>query len=303
MKYYSLLTSFLVSTSILTLSTTEARPLQLEQQAQATIDYCTGFNYEDYITEYDNHEPVDVVGPRYWGEHPILWKHIIRPQIDFNPMTFSDETGYLNFDGTPDLLNIQLGDAARLNQYEESGAFTQDGITVDPPGYWLETIIDDAETTAIFAAMSIWAWNTPVYINFSTAASNVITRVGIIDCVTLTTPSGPPHEVCEWDVDADFIELIEACEGLIIESIKMTYYSDSLLRRDFPEIYYVDGPTLDAESFELDFDNFSSQYEHVVLYDPPPTANIDIEAWVAASQRLAATVASRTRDGQLIQQR
>ncbi len=272
--------------------------------ANATIEYCTGFDFEDYRTEYEQHQGVDGHGAngsnlRPWGEHPILWKHIVSPELDFNPVIVDDQLGLISFVGVPGGLDISLsGEANRLNNYEAGGAFTSNGNVIDPSGSWGEVIINDATTTAIFAAMNIWAWGTPAYINYQTLIEPIgPTRVGIIDCVTLSAPSGPPDEVCNWDIEADFLDLIQQCDGLVFESLKMTYYTEPGLGAAIVE--YIDGPEVDAVTFEENFNNTDTG--HVIVFDPPSDVSVDIEAFVAASYRQASGANLRARDGRLFE--
>lgn len=262
----------------------------------ATVTYETGFDFEDYnsVRELFPFWPEFL---RPWGEHPIIWKHLVRPELNFDPWTVDPFEGPLVFDGVPAGLTIGVGDSVALDNYESSGAFTDAaGETVDPTGHWVETFTLDGEEVAILAAMAIWEWSTPVYINYTYSDGvNPTALIGVIDSVTLSVPSGPPHVVCGWDDPDPSI----SCPGLVIESVKMTYYSDVCLCGD-PQVDYYDGPEVNGSDFVSIYEN--SYDVGPVLYDPPKFFEAGAPTplfFEQASRAQAADVLLRNSDGSL----
>ena len=264
--------------STLCWSQVEAKPLPhpikplLSLKRMATVTYTTGFDYADFAAIRTSIFDLDGSSIRPWGEHPIIWKAMIRPELVFDPYGSTGQ-GYVLFEGVPTLLSVQVGDSVLLNNYEASGAFSDaNGSTVNPVGHWVETFSTDGEEVAILAAMAIWRWNTPVYLNYAhdPGTGQPISRVGVVDSVTLSTPAGVPHEVCGWsDPDAS-----TTCPGLVIESVSMSYYSDALLGS--ATLTYFGSPD-GTGSDQVPGAEFVSTYESLinafhagpVIYDPP----------------------------------
>lgn len=252
---------------------------------QATIEYCTGFDYQDYAQEISMHSGIPgETNPLSWGRHPILWKHMIHPEYDldiygepFNPTEI--------FIGVPNGIDISPGDSVSLDGYEASDAFSQNGVSIDPAGNWVETIIPDATTTAIYAAMSIWRYSTPVYINYN-GGNLTGSAVGVIDCVTLSASAGPPHIACDWENNGVSVGTAESCNDLVVESIKLTYFTEPTLCIGCNGPYYEDASVMDAQTFETGY-HVPSFWGNpkVVIMDPPANVFIDVNAMRIASQR------------------
>ena len=194
----------------------------------------------------------------------MVWKHLINPGLGFDmPGPFYP-------------LDVDEGDADELDQIEASGVFFDQstGATVDPSGHWDEVEINDPATAAIFAAISIWAWETPVYFNFygvpTTDPQGLGSLVAATHCVTLSVENSatPPHKACGWNAaNAEDMAIQAAnCPGLIIEKVTMSYFTDALLCGS-NGWYYTQAdpsyPTIDGALFEQHF--FGSN----MVVDPP----------------------------------
>ncbi len=276
--------------------------IPVESPRRAVVDYTTGFDFEDYNSVREAYPTSGYF--RSWGEHPIIWKSLVNPQLDFDPWTFDPNQGPLLFQGVPQGLTIDGNDSAALDNYEASGAFTNGGATVDPTGHWIQTFIAEGEEAAVHAAMAIWEWNSPVYINFTYDDGEHITAVvGVIDRVTLSTPGGVPHEVCNWGGSPNPNPLqhttaTPGCPGLVVEAVKMTYYSDVLLCCS--TVDYYDGDELTGAEFVTLYEqSFDSGH---VLYDPPASGfeHFTPGELQVLSPDQAASVALRKHGGSLV---
>lgn len=257
---------------------------------RGTVTYETGFDHEDYNTIRESYP---MIPTRPWGEHPIIWKHIINPGLAFDAFA----TGSL-FGGVPSMTRPEIGDSALLNAYEASGAFTQGGATVDPTGHWVETLSFEGEEVAVLAAIAIWKWNTPVYINFgyqSPDPAEYFGYGGVIDSVTLSVPSGVPHEVCGWDQP----DPPTTCPGLVIESVKMTHYTDFPF--EDPVQQYNDSPPFSGADFVSIYESSFWFSDGTVIYDPPVTGAgvVAHQLVVSTSRAQAAGSLVRGTDGSL----
>ena len=276
---------FLISNLIVTqLSAKDSVPVPTGRLA--TVEYCTGFDYDDYIT---------ILGTnKKWKAHPYAWKSLRNPGLN------------LQIGNTSNPLNafINEGDSVEFNDGEANGVFTDNnGTIVDPAGYWVESYVpqEEGETAAILAAMVIWFWSSPVYVNYEYSDQIVGGTVAAIDCITLSAPSGPPHDVCDWNPDTDYLEQIEACNGLVVESVKLTALNISYTFVNgipIPHWTYFDVPPYSGAEFVEKYDFYAAG---PVLYDPP--VSINSFSLINASERLATQVLLRTNDGSLIKAR
>jgi len=261
---------------------------------RGTVTYETGFDFEDYnaIRQLYSFTSDSLRG---WGEHPLIWKHIINPTLEFDP-------GPWPFGGAPHSTYPDFGDAARLNTYEASGLFKDSGVTVDPSGHWVETVSLSGSEAAVLAAIAIWKWNTPVHIGFGYNHPDPLERfgyAGVIDSVTLSVPSGVPHEVCGWD-DPD---PSTSCPGLVIESVKMTHYTSGPF--EDPVSHYYDSPPFTGSAFVTGYNGSFWFSDGVVVWDPPASSLGEVTPQLVESLSRAQGHAAwlRQSDGTLIPSR
>lgn len=260
--------------------------LAKEAPPPGTVTYSTGYTYQHYENKRQSFPPVQDL--RNWGEHPIVWKHLrTEAELGFDPV---DPSGIGTFVDLP-FLEVDIGDAVDLNQFEASGAFFDATGPVDPAGEWLEITSEDGEQVAIFAAMVIWKWGSPVYVPYlAFFDSGSFSAVGAIDEVTLSHPSGPPHVVCGWsDPDPN-----ASCPGLTIDSVKMTYYSDLVsVKTAASVIEYFDEPAVSGQSFVETYEQSTIPGLRSVVYDPPTGAHWDAFRLELASAAQARDVGVR----------
>jgi hypothetical protein len=255
-------------------------PLPINAPVMATAEYCTGFDFNDYSTTLDSHPSWGTVFVREqrWSQHPIIWKHLVST-LNFNPQQQSFPFSAYQGMGS---LNLWPNVSDQVNQYEASGgAFTDDqGNAVNPTGTWFQAGINDPNTAAIFSAMMIWGWATPVYTNWRVDSQNsngdvVESRVAVIRCVTLSHPNGRPDSACNWSAAGatDVLNQISNCPDLVVESVKM----DLFLKSDFVDVMftgqeYVDKPQLTGSQFVQEFiasGNAAGFPGHDFMFDPP----------------------------------
>ncbi len=256
-------------------------------------EYCTGYDHDAY-TDFI---PTDESEYDYY-QHAMVWKHLVNSGLGFDMPSWSFPLG------------VSQGDEAILDQLEAGGVFYDQstGATVDPSGQWNEVVINDPATAAIFAAISIWAWSTPVYFNFqnvpTTNPQGLSSMLAVTHCVTLSVENSttPPHIACGWDAASAEDMAIQAmnCPGLIIENVSMSYFTDYI----FSGVgsYYTEAdpsyPPIDGALFEVHYTDININADRYVVIDPPAldtdTPLNDLQNILEVSEILAANAKLRT---------
>ncbi len=262
----------------------------------STTEYCTGFDHDSYTPYLP---PGQIQRDAF--QHGMVWKHLVNPDLGFNLPGPSFPTG------------IREGDADVFQALEAGGTFfdTTTGNSVDPVGNWSEVSIEDPETAAVFAAISIWAWSTPVYFNFigvpASDADGLFNDsfIGITHCVTLSVQNSttPPHIACGWDAaDADdMLNQVINCPNLIIENVEMSYINGLFFDGTGAEYVQADPdyPPIDGDLFAFHYGAF----EDTVVIDPPSinasTPLNDIQQILQISEILGSQALLRTSNGLL----
>lgn len=188
-----------------------------------------GFTCTDYSMSYydKDYETPEIMGDWVqWGFHALQWKgykHIDAGGIyDPAPVEWAPGWDY------PD--SVKCSDADWLNDLEASGIYD-----VNPRGTWFCKTENDPHLGAIFAAMAMHYWKTPVYKNARGSLSfppNEYWNINamVIEKVTLCTSArAQPHEVCEWDT-LDWASGqggLGACAAqLFLDSVEVGLFSD-----------------------------------------------------------------------------
>ncbi|MFQ3246876.1 MAG: hypothetical protein ACI9WC_001485 [Arenicella sp.] len=250
----------------------------LINSVMATEQYCTGFDHNDMASTLNSFPNTGEISTpkRRWAQHPIIWKHLIRPQLSFYPHSIIDPNiGIIMWSGLDPSLTLNDGVAQNLNVFEGAGSFKDSaGVVVDPSGSWNQFVIDDSQTTAIFAAMAIWSWGTPVYLNFPVLSAPFLdSRVAIINCVTLSHPDNRPDLACDWDLTSDPTQ-VQSCPGLVVESLDVSYFTSPSLCTgcDSSNQQFIHAGNISATVFDQSFNNLNSisaDTVHRILIDPP----------------------------------
>lgn len=292
MKYFIIL-------SLVLLQSTDTLSLSLPDKPNktSTTEYCTGLNHDSYTPYLPPGEPNND-----YYQHAMVWKHLINPDIGFNKPPF---TGHVT---------VNDGDSEGLQALETFSSIFFDPMTgenINPSGNWSEIIINDPETAAIFTAISIWAWSTPVYFDFINVPNinpqGFLSSMAVAHCVTLSTKNStiPPHIACGWDAAnaEDMLQQVMSCPELIIEEVELSYFTDYI---DINiGAYYVQAdpsfPIVDGEVFSDFYGGNIINADKYVVIDPPSfdidTPLNDIQQILKMSKIMGSQALLRTGNG------
>ena len=163
-----------------------------------------------------------------WGMHALQWKgynHIAdnpggSGTFDADRANDSDPPGEESgTSGTPPSRNhVSCHGAERLDQLEQasSGIFKTDGIPTDPTGSWNCLEETDPFSAAVLAAMNMFYWNTPTYVDWTLATfCGFSIEAVVVKEVTLCAEGPePPHVACNWEDNAG--AEVGSCEQILV---------------------------------------------------------------------------------------
>jgi len=271
---------------------------------QSQVSTCTTYSmshYNDYDGNsgftYSNHWHLTGQTPHDWGWHALFWKGFQWwDQCAAAPNT-PTEPGYcaitsqnaVPLDPPPyDTYYVKCADKDRLNSIEAnpSGPFTGGitnwpqtwGTSHNPNGIWLCVQESSSHVAAIIAAMSMYHWTTPTYLNLDWAQyDNQCAwdyRTGVIEKVTLcTNTSDPPHVECGWDNNPWSESSAAACSAsLTLDSITTSFFGSCFngpLTSDHHE--FNEHVTFNAVGFDQVYDSVLNSGIGALILDPPAT--------------------------------
>ena len=168
-----------------------------------------------------------------WGNHALRWKGYLHEDIGgtFNALLAQSS----NPPSSDWPSNVNCADKTELNTLElpSSNIFTDSGGSTDPAGTWMCVPESDPHVGAVTAALNMYHWNTPTYLNANGYPQYWYIVGAVIEKVTLCA-SGPdsPHAVCGWDA-ADWtsgIGTVSSCSmSIALDSIEIGQFIDLII--------------------------------------------------------------------------
>jgi len=257
-------------------------------------------HYNNYagnpIFTYSNHYHLTSLTPHDWGHHALLWKGFV----------WWDECAglgwYCAYNGAkanildPPPFNtyyVKCNDKHRLNSIEADPVSPFTGGTTpvvsthtshDPNGGWLCVQEYSPHIAAVIAAMSMYHWNTPVYLNLDwgqyDSSHSWDYKAGVIEKVTLcTSTSDHAHIECGWDTNPWDVASAAACSpNLILDSITVSFFGSAFggtLGTDHHE--FTEHVTFNAADWAQIYDSSMNSGIGAMIMDPPAMGSIEEE--------------------------
>mmetsp|Transcript_42047 Transcript_42047/g.75811 ORF Transcript_42047/g.75811 Transcript_42047/m.75811 type:complete len:336 (+) Transcript_42047:74-1081(+) len=221
-----------------------------------------------------------------WGLHALLWKAL---QDATN--NGGEYDGLSANDSNAPAQNPNVGEnhvspegSDRLNELEsaDSGIFTDsNGVPTDPGGTWVYAMEDDALAGAILAAMNMFYWKTPTYVDTKDWQGND-GGVAVIEKVHLCAEGvAEPDVACNWLPRGSYNS---TCDGtLSFEWIKLARFDGGGVYSDGDnEGYHVLKPNQWEEIYG------KPGFTPVLVFDPPAgTTDDEIEDVKRQAEKIA----------------
>lgn len=272
---------------------------QIEAQYEDIVSSVACHTYE--MAEYNDpySSSYHVTGPGHWGHHALQWKGY-RLQTWLGPAAVYDpfQAATLN----PPEWQVECGDEVDLDDLESPASYTYFSTIVsapiDPAGTWICESEADPEAGAILAALGMYYWQSPSYLNMQGYVTGQYPHAGVIEKVTLCAvgTSDLPHEVCGWDSAGPFDSLanLNACAGsLVLDSVEFSFWGDIPIYGYFPHV------TVNGADWASLYGYAWLSPTDIILDPPEGTSDEDI----ASMSRLAQDAASKVlvlSEGELI---
>ncbi len=124
-----------------------------------------------------------------WGYHALQWKAYVANTASYIAPTVGDGTPgeSLNINCTHDDTLDDMEDGIPSDYY-----FDSLGDPDTPPGSWGCVSDTDPAVTAVLAAIAMWSWGSPLYLQYLYPSSNSAFPVyaGVIESITINTQTG-----------------------------------------------------------------------------------------------------------------
>jgi len=217
-----------------------------------------------------------------WGNHALRWKgylHEDTPGGIFNAaLAQSSNPPSIDFPS-----HVNCADKNELNILElpSSNIFTDSGGSTNPDGTWMCVSELDPHVGAVTAALNMYHWNTPTYLNANgcpydtTSGSQGWCIVGaVIEKVTLCASGpDPPHDVCGWNA-ADWtsgIGAISSCStSIALDSIEIGQFIDLIVGgSSLNQPYFRSHATVNGADWALHYGDWSGSTPTDLVFDPP----------------------------------
>jgi len=247
-------------------------------------------NYDQNgIFTYQNHYHLTGIVPHDWGHHALFWKGFVWwDECDVTGLFCSYHGGFAqNLDPPPsDTYYVKCNDKNRLNSIEGNPNSPFRGSTSnmagtqtsrDPNGGWLCVQEYSPHVAAVVAAMSMYFWETPVYLNLDWGqydnSHSWDYKAGVIEKVTLCSmgTNDKPHEVCGWDTNNWDLASASACSSsLILDTVTVSFFGSEWtgpLTSDYHE--FTEHVTFNAVDFAQIYDSNMNSGIGAMIMDPP----------------------------------
>ena len=146
----------------------------------------TIFTMSEYGT-YATHEEIN--DTREWGQHALRWKQNVAAMPQYVAPSVAPA------------FSVWSGHAAILNTLEATSFYNASGALSDPPGGWTEVDLPVPAEGALYAALAMYWWDSPTYLNFQYSDFNNgdLARLAVIERMSVTVSGSTPIEVlCGW---------------------------------------------------------------------------------------------------------
>ena len=146
----------------------------------------TIFTMSQYGT-YATYEEIN--DTREWGQHALRWKQNVAAMPQYVAPSVAPA------------FSVWPGDAAILNTLEATSFYNASGALSDPPGGWTEVDLPLAGEGALYAALAMYWWGSPTYLNFGYSDFNngILAGLAVIERMSVTVSGSTPIEVlCGW---------------------------------------------------------------------------------------------------------
>uniref|UniRef100_A0A6U5FS33 Tyrosinase copper-binding domain-containing protein n=1 Tax=Corethron hystrix TaxID=216773 RepID=A0A6U5FS33_9STRA len=204
---------------------------------QSKSSTCHTYQMSEYSKNYQTTHTNCLSCYTEWGHHALQWKgyvHNTGTGGSYDPWQ-ADSLNPPVIQNYPQ--NVECSAKGTLNTLEAASSFIYKdaaGSYVDPNGNWMCVTEPDSTNGAIIAALSMYHWKTPTYLDvhnyMNTSWGSVYCVTGVIEEVTLcTNTSNPPHVDCGWDsVDwTTGVGSVNTCAGMVaLDSMKVGCFRD-----------------------------------------------------------------------------
>jgi len=144
------------------------------------------FTMSQYGT-YANYPEIN--DTREWGQHALRWKQNVAAMPQYVAPSFAPA------------ISVWPGDAAIVNTLEATSFYNASGALSDPPGGWTEVDLPLASEGALYAALAMYWWGSPTYLNFPYSDFNNgdFARLAVIERMSVTVSGTTPiQDLCGW---------------------------------------------------------------------------------------------------------
>lgn len=215
-----------------------------------------------------------------WGMHALQWKgynHIAKYATTYDPVTglpdagsgfggpgtFDADLAYASDppgeDSGTSQNHVSCHGAELLDQLEQasSGIFKKDGIPTDPSGTWNCLQEPDHFSAAVLAAMNMFYWSTPTYVDLAFAGTcGIYLEAVVLKEVTLCAEGPePPHVACNWEDNAG--AEVGSCEQILVLGSMICGFFNGNINDDYlcgDDWLYSLGANFHGDNAEMVFD-------------------------------------------------
>lgn len=201
---------------------------------------------------------------REWGQHALRWKQNVAGMPHY--VAPSSAPG----------MSVSSGDAAILNNREATSFYNASWALTDPPGSWTEADLPLPSEGALYAALAMYWWGSPTYLDFSYDDNLIVARLAVIERISVTVAGSTPIEdLCGWSLGPNNAQTATATscatnQVFTIDWVEVSVWDD-ILTSASP---CINGPCF-AEHIVLSGTDFASFYglgawgSKVLVSDPP----------------------------------
>ena len=202
---------------------------------------------------------------REWGQHALRWKQNVAAMPHY--VVPSSAPGVV----------VYSGDAATLNSLEASSFYNASWALSDPAGGWTEVNLPLPADGALYAALAMYWWGSPTYLDFTYWDADIVARLAVIERISVTVDGSTPIEdLCGWSAGPNSAQTATATscatnQVFTIDWVEVSVWDDILVGSGSP---CINGPCF-AEHIVLSGTDFAYFYglgtwgSKVLVSDPP----------------------------------